>query len=119
MSHTYKAGDFLVYQLESAFAMLRLLAVDEKPEGRVWHLAGYNEFFPDIESAEAALVSPENFTKALAHAALTERAFQSTQSATLANHPLTEEDIAPLNAWRESGDHPVSNISIRLLLGFR
>ena len=52
MSHTFKAGDFLVYQLESAFAMLRLLAVDEEPEGRVWHLAGYNEFFPDIESAE-------------------------------------------------------------------
>src|SRR5690606_2997899 len=119
MSHAFKAGDFLVYQLESAFAMLRLLAVDEEPEGRVWHLAGYNEFFPDIESAEAALASPENFTKALAHAALTERALQSTHSATLINYPLTDEDLAPLKEWRKNADRTVSNISIRLLLGFR
>jgi len=119
MSHTFKAGDFLVYQLESAFALLRLLAVDEDPEGRIWHLAGYNEFFPDIESAEAALATPENFKKALPHAALTERAFQSTQSATLANYPLTEDDLEPLNAWRQSAEHAVSNSSIRLLLGFR
>lgn len=119
MSHRFMAGDFLVYQLESAFALLRLLAVDESPDGRIWHLAGYGDFFPDIESAEAALASPDGFSKVLAHAALTERAFQSTQCATLINHPLSEEDLAPLDAWRASADHPVSNISIRLLLGFR
>lgn len=119
MSQTFKAGDFLVYQLESAFALLRLLAVDETTDGRIWHLAGYNEFFPDIESAEAALKTPENFTMALKHAALTDRAFQSTQTAPLANHPLSEDDLEPLNTWRESPEHAVSNISIRLLLGFR
>ncbi|HMM79385.1 MAG TPA: hypothetical protein PKC65_05120 [Pyrinomonadaceae bacterium] len=119
MSQTFKAGDFLVYQLESAFALLRLLAVDETEDGRIWHLAGYNEFFPDIESAEASLASPTGFTKALKHAALTDRAFQSTQTAPLANHPLSEDDLEPLNRWRESSDQAVSNISIRLLLGFR
>ena len=119
MSQNYRAGDFLVYQLESAFALLRLLAIDETDDGRIWHLAGYSEFFPDVESAEAALDSPGSFKKVLPHAALTERAFQSTQTAPLANQPLSYDDLAPLNTWRENSDRSVSNISIRLLLGFR
>jgi len=44
-------GDDLIFQLESGFGLLRVLAVEEG----VWHLLAYDEFFPDVESAEAAL----------------------------------------------------------------
>ncbi|KXJ99556.1 MAG: hypothetical protein UZ17_ACD001002402 [Acidobacteria bacterium OLB17] len=119
MAESLSAGDFLVYQLESAFALLRLLCVDEVGDSNVWHLAAYSDFFPDIESAEAALARPEQLTKMLDHAALTTRAFESTQSARLLNFPLSEADLRPLEDWRESDERRVFDTSIRLLTGFR
>ena len=53
--HTFAPGDDLIFQLESAFGLLRVLAIDGEGGETVWHLLAYDEFFPDVESAERAL----------------------------------------------------------------
>jgi hypothetical protein len=98
---------------------LRLLALDDLAGEKTWHVAGYNEFFPDIESAEAALAKPEALTKSSHHIALTNRAFESTQVARLSNVPLLNEDLDALRAWRMDPSHEVSDRSVRLMLGLR
>ena len=55
MSQTFHAGDFLIFQLESGFALLRILAIVTGSGGATWHLAAYRDLFPDIEAAEMAL----------------------------------------------------------------
>lgn len=119
MSQMFEPGDFLVYQLESGFALLRFLAVDETEGGTVWHVTAYSDFFPDIEAAEHAALQPTSLTINRPHIALTARAFQSTQVARLANVPLVAEESAPLEYWRGFGGGEVSDRSIRLMLGYR
>jgi hypothetical protein len=51
----FNPGDDLVFQLESGFGLLRVLAVEGEGAETVWHLLAYDEFFPDVESAELAL----------------------------------------------------------------
>lgn len=114
-----KAGDFLVFQLEAGFSLLRLIAIDDADEyGRVFHVAGYREFFPDVESAENA-IDAEALAIESEHIALTERAFDSTQVATIANRTLESDLLAALDAWRNSAEREVSDRSVRLMLGFR
>ena len=119
MSQNFQPGDFLVFQLESGFALLRLLAVDETRGDKTWHVAAYGDFFPDVESAEAALVDLSRLSVNSPHIALTTRAFESTQVARIANIPLDVSETEPLNHWRNDPDRQVSDRSVRLMLGLR
>src|SRR3954452_17973592 len=103
MAQTFEPGDFLVFQLEAGFGLLRLLAVEEDAEGTLtWHLAAYNDLFPDVDNAEASTIRPAELSIAIPHAALTNRAFQSTQVAKVSNAPLTPLEIEPFNSWLAS-----------------
>lgn len=115
MGQTFQPGDFLVFQLEAGFALLRVLAVDAE----AWHVAAYSDFFADVESAEAASNEPSNLTVNSAHLAITQRAFESTQVAKIANHELRSHELAGLDDWRRNPNRKVSNRSVRLLLGLR
>ena len=119
MSQNFQPGDFLVFQLEAGFALLRLLAVDETDRDKVWHIAAYGDFFLDVETAEAALTDLQSIPVTSTHLALTNRAFESTQVAKIAHIPLTPPESATLNEWRNGPDHEISDRSIRLLLGLR
>lgn len=119
MSQELRSGDFLVFQLESAFGLLRVLGVDKVGNEIEWHLAAYGDFYPNVEAAEAATDEPSRLTISHPHLALTNRAFEGTQVARLANTELTVEESAPLEAWRQTSVREVSDRSIRLLLGLR
>lgn len=119
MSQNFQPGDYLVFQIESGFGLLRILAIDDSGnDGRFWQLAAFEELFPDIESADAALENPASLTISAPHLALTNRAFEATQTARMLNSPLSESEIATVDKWRRSGAEP-SDRSIRLLLGLR
>ena len=119
MAQSFAAGDFLVFQLEAAYGLLRVLGRDGDDEETVWHLAAYEDMFADIESAEAAASKPNRLRKSIDHAALTNRAFESTQVAKLTHRPLVVDEIEPLDKWRGSDTKEISDRSIRLLLGLR
>lgn len=119
MRHELQPGDFLLYQLEAGFGLLRLLAVEEAGDDVTWHLAAYADFFPDIETADSATASPEKLATSIAHVALTNRAFESTQVSKLSNAPLTEVELTPFRDWTTSTERNISDRSIRLLLGYR
>jgi hypothetical protein len=119
MSQNFQAGDFLIFQIESGYGLLRILAIDGSGGEKIWHLAAYNELFLDVETAEAYLVNPDALTVSLAHAALTNRAFDATQTARLKNVPLNEVELKPLGDWRADKAAEVSDRSVRLLLGLR
>ncbi|MFN0140503.1 MAG: hypothetical protein ACKVQW_10525 [Pyrinomonadaceae bacterium] len=115
MSQIFQPGDFLVFQLEAGFALLRVLAVDEE----AWHVAAYSDLFAYVESAESATDNPGSLSISSPHIALTQRAFESTQVAKIANQPLNAHELAPLDTWRSDPNREVANRSIRLLLGLR
>jgi hypothetical protein len=117
MRDDLQPGDFLAFQLESGFALMRLLAVDEP--GGVWHVAVYGDFFPDIETAEVAAGDPASLSVNSSHLALTTRAFESTQTASIANGELTNDELQPLKDWHADPERVVSDRSVRLLLGIR
>ena len=119
MSQNFQPGDFLVFQLEAGFALLRLLNIQENVDGNIWHVSAYNEFFPDIESAEAAIDEPNRLTISNPHIALTDRAFASTQVARLQNSPLVEPDLNEYRQWLNDPEPMISDRSIRLMLGLR
>lgn len=119
MSQNFQPGDFLVFQLESGFALLRLLAVDEIDGEKVWHIAAYGDFFPDVDAAEAAAAAPAVLSISNPHIALTSRAFESTQVANIANIPLTPAEHKQLDDWRNDSHREVSDRSVRLMLGLR
>jgi hypothetical protein len=119
MPREFKAGDVLIFQLESGYGLLKVLAVDEVEDETVWHLSAYEDFFLDSEMADIALASVENLRAGTKHFALTNRAFESTQTARMTNFPVTDEETERVRAWRENPDRQVSDTSIRLLLGLR
>lgn len=118
MDAPFAPGDDLIFQLESGFGLLRVIAIDEHETGRVWHLMAYEEFFADSETAEAALRSPESLHVRRAHMALTERAFERTPAAKLGNRPVTGNEQTAYQDWRERDGH-VSDRSALLMLGVR
>lgn len=118
MAHQFVPGDNLIFQLESGFGILRVLAVGGDEHETIWHLKAYEELFPDVETAEAALRSPEQLHTRVAHMALSERAFERTPAARLGNHTVTEEELAPYRRWLEQGGE-VSDRSALLMLGLR
>jgi len=118
MSHSVESGDYLIFQLESAYGLLRVLAIDGEGADTVWHLLAYDEFFPDVESAEAVLAGGGPLSVRNAHMALTDRAFERTPTARLDNRPLTDEELVGYRAWLDS-DRSVSDRSALLMLGIR
>ncbi len=118
MSNPFNPGDDLIFQLESGFGLLRLLAVEGEGAGTVWHLLAYEEFFPDVESAEAALAQPTPLPVRNAHMALTNRAFERTPVARLGNRPLADNELAAYRDWLNT-DRDVSDRSALLMLGIR
>ncbi|HET6852429.1 MAG TPA: hypothetical protein VFH46_08890 [Pyrinomonadaceae bacterium] len=111
-------GDDLIFQLESGFGLLRLLAVEGEGAQTIWHLLAYDEFFPDVESAEIALARPISLPVRKAHMALTNRAFERTPAARLGNRPVTPDELIAYNDWLQS-DRDVSDRSALLMLGIR
>jgi hypothetical protein len=111
----FSPGDFLVFQIESGFGLMRVLRIDEKEGDAVWHVSVYRDLFPEIDYAELAIASPESLHVEIPHLALTDRAFESTQVAKLGTAPLGEDGLKQVEAW----DGDVSDRSIRSTLGLR
>lgn len=117
MANVFSPGDDLIFQLESGFGLLRVLAVEGEGSGTVWHLLAYDEFFPDVESAELALAQ-RVLPVRKAHMALTNRAFERTPVARLGNRPVSDDELAPYNQWLTT-ERAVSDRSALLMLGIR
>ncbi len=120
MAQSFEAGDDLIFQLESGFGLLRVLVVEQQ-EGAtaVWHLLAYEELFPDVETAEAALAQSGGLHPRVRHMALTDRAFERTPAAKLGNRPVTEVELAGYREWLETPERFVSDRSALLMLGLR
>lgn len=119
MSHSFNPGDDLIYQLESGYGLLRILAIEGEGAETVWHLSAFEDFFPDVESAEKALSNTPQLPLRKAHMALTDRAFERTPAARLGNRPLSAAELVPYEEWLKSEDRPVSDRSVLLMLGVR
>ena len=117
MSYPFNPGDDLIFQLESGFGLLRVLAVEGEGADTVWHLLAYDDFFPDVEAAEAALAGALLPVRK-PHMALTNRAFERTPVARLGNRPVTQEELVAYQQWQGSDRH-VSDRSALLMLGIR
>ena len=117
MSLPFTPGDDLIFQLESGYGLLRVVASEQRDGAPVWHLLAYEELFPDVEAAEAALAAGQLHVRA-AHLPLTEHAFAKTQTARLGNRPVTDEELAAYHAWVARGG-AVFDRSALLLLGLR
>jgi hypothetical protein len=118
MALSFEPGDDLIFQLESGFGLLRVLAVETRDAETVWHLLAYEDFFPDVETAEAALLDAARLGVLAAHLPLTDHAFGKTPAARLGNRPVTDDELAPVRAWSERGGE-VFDRSALLLLGLR
>lgn len=118
MAEIFAPGDDLVFQLESGFGLLRVIAIDVSDSGTTWHLLAYEEFFPDVESAERALTESSALHIRNPHLALTERAFERTPAARLGNRPVSNSERAAYRQWIETGGE-VSDRSALLMLGIR
>jgi len=117
-NHIFVPGDDLIFQLESGFGLLRVLAVEGEGADTVWHLLAYDEFFPDVESAEASLAQTTPLPVRKPHLALTNRAFERTPAARLGNRPIVDDELIEYRKWLDS-DRPVSDRSALLMLGIR
>src|SRR5437588_10950387 len=118
MSEEFAPGDDLIFQLESGFGLLRVIAIDEREGKTVWHLTAYEELFPDVESAERALATPTSLHVRRGHMALTNRAFERTPAARLGNRPVSNDEREAYNQWMNC-EGQVSDRSALLMLGLR
>lgn len=118
MTQTFAPGDDLIFQLESGFGLLRVIAIDQRDSEIVWHLLAYEELFPDVESAEQALAGPASLHVRNPHMALTARAFERTPAALLGNRPVTDIECVAYQQWIESGGEVVDRSAL-LMLGIR
>jgi hypothetical protein len=119
VAQAFDPGDDLIFQLESGFGLLRVLAVEEREaEGTIWHLLAFEELFPDVETAEAALACPGALHVRKGHMALTDRAFERTPAARLGNRPVTDDELSAYKDWVQRGG-TVSDRSALLMLGLR
>lgn len=111
---SFQAGDYLIFQIESGYGLLRVLDITETEAGeKIWHIRAYNELFPNVEFAEAAI--PNGLTVNVPHVALTNRAFESTQVAKMENKPLNDDELTAYRNWNSE----ISDRSIRLIIGLR
>jgi hypothetical protein len=119
MSQSFIAGDDLIFQLESGYGLLRVLAVEGEGVDTTWHLLCYEELFPDLQTAEQALASPGSLHVRESHMALTDRALERTPAARLGHHAVTDDELARYWQWQTSGERRVFDRSVMLLLGMR
>lgn len=120
MPQNFEPGDYLVFQLESGFALLRVLEIEDADgDGdTIWHLAAFRDLFLDVDSAERA-IQEEALTIEIPHVAITNRAFESTQVARLANRQLDPNELAAVKDRRSDPRRQIHDRSIKLLLGLR
>ncbi len=118
MALTFSPGDDLVFQLESGFGLLRVLAIDQCDAGNVWHILVYEDFYPDVESAEATLESGTSLSARNPHLALTDHAFGKTPAARLGNRPVKDDELDAYREWKER-EGEVFDRSVLLMLGLR
>ena len=118
MALSFAPGDDLVFQMESGFGLLRVLASEGEGHDAVWHILVYYEFYADVESAEAALALGHPLAVREPHLALTEHAFEKTPAARLTNRPVADDELEPLRRWRREGG-TVHDRSLLLMLGMR
>ena len=118
MAHSLEPGDDLIFQLESGYGLLRVLAIDGEGAATVWHLLAYDDFFLDVDSAEQALKSANPLSVRKGHMALTDRAFERTPTARLGNRSVSEDELVEYRKWLNS-DRTVSDRSALLMLGIR
>ena len=117
---TFETGDFLIFQIESGYGLLRILDVQVDSNNElIWHISAYGDFFQEVEMAELALENNSQLMISLPHAALTNRAFLSTQVSRLGDKPLTENDLVEYRVWQQNPNRKISDRSIRLMLGLR
>src|SRR5262245_29734400 len=102
MSREFQPGHDRIFQLASVFGLLRVLAIDGEGADTVWHLLAYDDFFPDVETAEKALARPTPLPVRKGHMALTNRAFERTPAARLGNRPVTDDELIDYKKWIES-----------------
>lgn len=114
----FEPGDFLVFQLESGYGLMRLLAIGTEDGEPVWHVRAYSDLFLDVETAEDRALKG-TLGVAVDHIALTDRAFESTQISRLANRPLEPELVALVETWESDPERLISDRSVRLHLGLR
>ena len=114
-----RRGDDLIFQLESGYGLLRVLIVEHGEHETVWHLLAYEELFPDVESAEAALAAHGTLHPRITHMALTYRAFERTPAALLGNRPVMDEELSGYREWSASEDRDVSDRSALQMIGIR
>lgn len=120
MSQNFQAGDDLIFQIESGYGLMRILAIEETESGeKIWHLSAFNELFLDVEFAEMALANPASLTVSNPHFVITQRAFDSTQVARMGNRALSEEEKELVEIWRQNPNIEISDRSARLMLGLR
>ena len=118
MALTFTPGDDLVFQVESGFGLMRVLASEGEAGAAVWHVLVYHDFYPDVESAEAALASGRALDVREPHLALTEHAFEKTPAARINNRPVGDEELEAVRRWRDAGGI-VQDRSVLLMLGMR
>jgi len=118
MALTFTPGDDLVFQVESGFGLMRVLASEGAGPAAVWHVLVYQDFYPDVESAEAALASGLALGVREPHLALTEHAFEKTPAARIGNRPVGDEELSAVRRWRDAGG-AVQDRSVLLMLGMR
>jgi hypothetical protein len=118
MSQDFQPGDFLVFQLEAGYGLMRVLDFEGTGDEMVWHVAAFDDLFFDIDSAERA-INAESLSPATPHLALTSRAFESTQVAKISNIPVQEAEIGAVREWQTDTDTGPSDRSIRLHMGVR
>jgi hypothetical protein len=117
---SFAAGDFLIFQIESGFGLLRVLDVETIESGeKIWHISAYQDLFFDVELADLALENHENLKVAIPHVALTNRAFESTQVSKMTNKLLHNNDLESFEKWKQDTNREITDLSIRLLLSLR
>lgn len=118
MSQDFQKGDFLVFQIEAGYGLLRILEIEGSGDERIWHLRAFDDMFLDVDQVEAALSYPDRLGVRLPHVAITTRAFEATQVARIKHLPLDPDSEKELAGARASGVD-VNDRSIRLMLGLR
>jgi hypothetical protein len=118
MALSFATGDDLLFQLESGFGLMRVLAVEGEGPETVWHILVYEDFYPDAESAESALARGASLSVRARHLPLTDRALERTPAARLGNRPVEENELAAYCEWRERCGE-VFDRSVLQMLGMR
>src|SRR2546423_1061221 len=118
MALTFAPGDDLVFQVESGFGLIRVLAVEGTGRETVWHILVYRDFAREVGSAGAGRDAGGALEVGEPHLALTEHAFEKTPAARLGNRPVAEDELADLRRWQQEGG-AVHDRSVLLMLGMR